>query len=709
MMKSMKKIIFGGLVASTAVTPLYAEEEMELFGLYGGEDFISIATGSVKPIAKAPAVASIITSDDLKRLGARDVDEALEQVPGLHVSRNTGYQPVYTFRGIYSGFNPQVLMLINGIPVTNLFQGDRNQAWGGMPVESISRIEIIRGPGSALYGADAFAGVINIITKSGGEIDGFHSGIRYGSFDTKEAFILYGKQLSNDYEVAFSAEYSESDGHEETIRADAQSLIDAASFPFFPAVSLAPGDTSNRREMIDIRGELKSQQFTARLGYQYREVGTGVGVTQALDPTSIISSSRLNVDATYTDEELISGWRLTAQLAANSATQEIENDIILFPAGSTGPGPFVGFPVPFPDGVIGNPEVYERHYRANVALESLDFTNHQLRIGLGYYLGDVYKTEETKNFVISPVTGFTMLPGLIDVSDTPLVFLPEDDRENTYGYVQDVWQLANDWELTLGVRYDDYSDFGSTTNPRAALVWSARHDLTVKALYGEAFRAPSFAETRVSSNPAFLGNPDLDPETLKSYELAFDYRPRHNLTLNSNFFYYKWEDIIQFVPILGGGGASQAENRGEQTGHGLEFEVSWDATDDLTLSGNFSWQKSTDENLDADAANSPEKQLYVRADWDFAEHWNLNLQSNWVMDRNRAAGDPRSDVDDYVLVDLTLRRTHLWKNWEVALLVKNLFDEDAREPSPNGDPVPFIPDDLPLAGRSILGELRYQF
>ena len=79
------------------------------------------------------------------------------------------------------------------------------------------------------------------------------------------------------------------------------------------------------------------------------------------------------------------------------------------------------------------------------------------------------------------------------------------------------------------------------------------------------------------------------------------------------------------------------------------------------------------------------------------------------MDRNRAAGDPRSDVDDYVLVDLTLRRTHLWKNWEVALLVKNLFDEDAREPSPNGDPVPFIPDDLPLAGRSILGELRYQF
>ena len=139
------------------------------------------------------------------------------------------------------------------------------------------------------------------------------------------------------------------------------------------------------------------------------------------------------------------------------------------------------------------------------------------------------------------------------------------------------------------------------------------------------------------------------------------------------------------------------------------FEVKWEASENLTLSGNFAWQKSKDENLDADAANAPEKQLYGRADWDFAEDWNLNLQANWVMGRNRVKGDPRNEIDDYVLVDLTMRRTNLWKNFEAALMVRNLFDEDAREPSPNGDPVPFIPDDLPLAGRSILGELRYQF
>ena len=175
----------------------------------------------------------------------------------------------------------------------------------------------------------------------------------------------------------------------------------------------------------------------------------------------------------------------------------------------------------------------------------------------------------------------------------------------------------------------------------------------------------------------------------------------------ANLFYYKWEDIIQFIPDPGG--SRTAQNAGEQLGHGMEFEVKWEASENLTLSGNFAWQKSKDENLDADAANAPEKQLYGRADWDFAEDWNLNLQANWVMGRNRVKGDPRNEIDDYVLVDLTMRRTNLWKNFEAALMVRNLFDEDAREPSPNGDPVPFIPDDLPLAGRSILGELRYQF
>ena len=141
--------------------------------------------------------------------------------------------------------------------------------------------------------------------------------------------------------------------------------------------------------------------------------------------------------------------------------------------------------------------------------------------------------------------------------------------------------------------------------------------------------------------------------------------------------------------------------------------MSWQALRDLELSSNFSWQKSEDRNLNADAPYSPEKQLYMAANWQPAELWNIHVQANWVMDRNRAAGagDFRSDVDNYALVDLTIRRKSLWDHVDLALIVKNLFDEDAREPSLAGGvgfPVP-IENDLPLAGQQILAEIRYQY
>ena len=168
-------------------------EESDLAAIYGDSDFVSIATGSSQPIARAPAVATVITAAQIKEIGATDLDQILEIVPGLHVAKFfQGYQPIYTIRGIYSDTNPQVLMLINGISITNLYLGNRSQVWGGMPVNDISRIEVIRGPGSALYGADAYAGVINIITKDATEIQGTELGARLGSYNSREVWLLHG-------------------------------------------------------------------------------------------------------------------------------------------------------------------------------------------------------------------------------------------------------------------------------------------------------------------------------------------------------------------------------------------------------------------------------------------------------------------------------------------------------------------------------------
>src|SRR3990172_3425491 len=166
LIRFMQYLLATLLVIYVSAVTAQTQEEAALAEIYGGEEFVSIATGQRQLLSQAPSTASVITAADIESMGAADLDQVLETVPGLHVSNSPIlYNPLYVIRGIYSAANPQVLVLINGIPITNLFHGDRNQIWGGMLVKHITRIEVVRGPGSALYGADAFADTINIITK----------------------------------------------------------------------------------------------------------------------------------------------------------------------------------------------------------------------------------------------------------------------------------------------------------------------------------------------------------------------------------------------------------------------------------------------------------------------------------------------------------------------------------------------------------------
>lgn len=483
--------------------------EEDLLDLYGDEQTISIATGTEQSISTAPAVASVITSREIKAMRARDIDDVLETVPGLHVSRSTiGYNPIYTFRGIYSEQNPQVLMLVNGISINNLFVGDRGQVWGGFPVESISRIEVIRGPGSAVYGADAFSGVINIVTKNAQDINGTEVGARIGSFNTQEAWLLHGAQYKG-VDIAFMMEVESTNGHREKIISDAQTLADINDGT---NASWAPGATNNGRDTLDLRLDIEKQYWQFRAGLQRRRnIEMGFGVSSDLDINGEFNSDRWNADLTYHNPELTEHWDFQTQASFFNTSQEVDENVYISGPGSRISIPGSGVPgVVYPDGLIGNPEVWERHWRFNVTALYTGIDDHQLRFGSGYNLTDIYKVKEVNNF-----SGV-----LTDITDTAQVFLPENDRKNKYFFMQDVWNFANDWTLTSGLRFDDYNDFGNTWNPRAALVWSATHDTTIKLLYGQAFRAPSFAEFRNQNNPVALGNDELDPEKIETFEIT---------------------------------------------------------------------------------------------------------------------------------------------------------------------------------------------
>ena len=226
-MKVSILVVLLSLYCQLAIAIEFEGDADLLLLFYEADELVEIANMRLQPIDKAPAVVTVITAQDIKSMGATNITQALETVPGLHVS--THYQvgiPLFNFRGIFTEFNAQVLIMVNGVPINTLFTGSPDLVWKGMAVEAISRIEVIRGPGSAIYGADAFAGVINVITKTSAELKGTESGFRLGSFNTQDAWLTSGGTLGEFY-TAFSLQYHKTDGHGATLESDAQTPLDA--------------------------------------------------------------------------------------------------------------------------------------------------------------------------------------------------------------------------------------------------------------------------------------------------------------------------------------------------------------------------------------------------------------------------------------------------------------------------------------------------
>lgn len=685
---------------------------------------VEIATGTKQSIARTPAVTTVITADEIEAMGATELDEVLQTVPGLHVSNtNTGYNPVYTIRGIYSTYNPQVLMMINGVAINRLYTGGRDPIWGGMPINSIARIEIIRGPGSAVFGADALAGVINIITKTKKDINGTELGMRIGSFNTSDAWILHGESYSG-FDVGATLEYHNTDGQREIIEQDAQSYYDQL---YHTNASYAPGPVNLQRRNLDLHIDIAKEYWQLELGYQgRRNWGTGAGAAQALDPTSRHEADRFSSSLIYHNPVFSKDWDMTAQVTYLNTSYQPSNNQYVYPPGA--------FNNAYPQGFIGNPGLFQNDTILDLSGFYTGLDNHLFRFSLGYHYADLYKVTESKNFGTNPYTNQPISPDtVVDVTDTPTAFLPEGSRKSWYTSIQDVYTLNSNWEITVGLRYDHYSDFGSTTNPRAALVWETTPTLTSKLLYGKAFRAPAFRELYTINNPSSLGNPNLKPETIDTWELAFSYHPDNNQIqqdnlldnkledslsytkqgtwqLGANLFYYDWQDAIQYVANENNS-TFVAQNVGEQKGYGFELEMGWQLNNHVNIISNYAWQHTTNELNDSIVANVPKHVVYLRTDWQFLPAWYLNVQWNWVADRKRAVNDPRPQVDDYSLINLTLRRKMVAKHWDFAVSVRNLFDVDAREPSlgPDSNGVIKIPYDLPLAGRNYFMEIRYNF
>jgi iron complex outermembrane receptor protein len=686
-----------------------------------GQVEISIATGNSTPLDRAPATATVISASEIQAMGARNLNEVLETVPGLHVSLSSlsRLDSVYSIRGIHTGLNPHVLLMLNGIPVQYNAQGGRPTLFR-LPSASIERVEVIRGPGSAIYGADAFSGVINVITKDASAIDSTRVGATSGSFGTRELWL----ETAADWQavdIAFTMAYQKSDGDSERrVSTDLQSTLDSL---LGTKASLAPGSLSTRYEVLDSHLALSGKQWQFNFwNWLSRDAGVGAGAAQVLDASGSDDSDLWMADFTYRFDNDDSEWDKSVRLSYFRYDQE--STFTLFPSGAVlpiskqeGNQGNIDFAQPnanwtlFSEGLIGKPGGATEDAQLDYVAIFKGLYSHQVRAAVGAR-DQSAEPREHKNFGPGVLTGSEMIVDgtLKDVSGTEYAFLSNYSRTIGYVSLQDEWQMTGNLQLTSGVRYDHYSDFGSTTNPRVALVWATNERLTTKLMHGRAFRAPSFTEKASKNNPVSLGNPAVGAERIATTELSLNFYVSENVGTNLTLFDYRATDLIEFVPSDLTN--KIAKNTGDQEGDGYEAELNWRPLNNFSLASSYSYQNARDQSTGAAVQDAPAKQFKLMLDWEFLPDWHWHNQYIWVGDRSRRLADPilktpgdnRAPIANYSLWDMNLRRANVLQNLDLMIAVRNVADRDAREPS-SGE----IPEDYLLESRSVLLELSYRF
>ena len=663
-----------------------------IFGPYPTErevvaDNVSIASGYSQSIQSAPAVTSVITAEQIKNMGARDLYDVLQTVPGFFLAQNiAGIEPIIVVRGFWSSFNQTVLILLDGIPQTNDLSGDRLAVLGLLPLDMIDRIEIIRGPGSALYGADAFSAVINIITRQTPP-DKTQITLGGGSLQTYDARWMSGGRVGN-FDIVGAFEYKASDGDAPFIVADLQTSIDHL---FGTRASLAPGLSNTNQHLfgalVNVTGDHTSLMLRTSLG---RDIGMGIGLAAALDPYGTIDTNTF--EGRF--EWRTNGDQWKAKVIFDELFyQTLINNAHLFP-----PGAFNLFP----DGVISNSNIQLQKTRLQSIVEYTGWPSHHFSLGFGAETNRIKQNSESRNYTL--INGLTIPLGTVQAIEDPNLLSfggRAFSNDLQFIYLQDEWHLYQDWALTWGVRYDHYSDYGHQFSPRIALVWDASPYLSAKLLYGRGFRGPSLVDTRSRQSPLILGNPDLKPEQLESVELAFDYRIHPDLLARLALFYQETSDQIRL--LNNEGFTLTPTNVAHQIGHGMELETLWDIDQQTQFYGSYSYQDNQDQTTNTDIGYAPHHLLLARLQRQ-QKPWFFSIQARYVGLRDRGFTDPRPRTEPYTIID-GLVRYEIASDFEVSFDIRNLFDADAVDDSPGV----LLPSDIPLSGRTFYFTLLHRF
>lgn len=475
-----------GLSLYLVCLPLLANEQQDMDKLLSmslselGNLRVTSATLTEETLLSVPSAMSLYRREDIQTLGVIYLHQLAALVPGFQTQRmdDSGLNATLSARGRHLGASSrEVLVLIDGQRINDDWTGGSNFQDRLINIENAERIEFIRGPGSAIYGSNALMGVINIVTGGARalKLGGGSQGVARASGQWQ-----FGDQTRN---LALFGALEQRDGHNYLL---SEPSPDPATPDFVNARDPAElGDLYLKASFDDFRF---SGRYQRRRSHDFYVVGYVAGDT-----------GKANSDSWHTSLGWQHSWANAISLSGQLSYSH--KNIELY-----APTQLAHEPIFRPlQSIFGRVE--EQEWATQWTLQG---PWQQARWLLGWEWRNPTLTDTSGAIV--PHNGEA--PTLFDLSAA-------DGRtvQGLFGQLQ--YPLLDTLQLTLGLRYDNYSDFGGHTSPRVALVQQLGDQHSLKLMYSEAFRAPSRVETGSRASDVLTANPDLRPEVAKTLELLW--------------------------------------------------------------------------------------------------------------------------------------------------------------------------------------------
>lgn len=557
-MKMAKGLLMIALITGSIAIPSGVALAADL-NEYTLDAMVVTATRTEKKILDVPASVQVITAMDIENSGAVYVDDVFKKVPGVNVSRTSGLansKPVVTMRGVKSGSD--VLVLVDGQPMVNAYSGVVN--WNDIPVNSIEKIEVVKGPGSAIYGSNAMAGVINITTKKAQKLHGSAS-VSYGTNHTWIKNINFGDKVGKfGYDLYYQGtdSHTYSDMATASISKDKDNKAEAGS-----GYDVVSKTTGGQQVIIGKKGEKiwDEDNYKARFTYDFDENKTlSLGFMKTENEYSYDYDSHENWVGKLGSISLGNGNKFNVSKSAfDDAPGGVEEKI---------------YTIGYTDKAIG--------LNINAGLTDNDSWNGgQYTTGkkdLSVYNSQRYTLGVTKEFNVSEKD--SLLVGVqyqhdkmekekLDKKDFRTILQAGAGKADTYGvFIQDEHNFNDKLSLIGAIRYDHWtvkdgfaydkkgldvhpdSRSDSALSPKIALNYKFDDTQSSYVSWGKAFSAPSLYDMFAgsvskssASNHYVIPNPSLKPQIITTTEVGYKKNINDKTIIQTAVYHNKIKNI----------------------------------------------------------------------------------------------------------------------------------------------------------------------